>query len=351
MIDRVQIRERLTPEDIIHLMNLLGATQYTDKGNYLQFKTICHNEDENDAGFNLSYYKDNHRFYCFSNCHSMDIFELVKKRWILLELKEDTHFENIAYWVMNHTKMDLDDSYKVEPSGFKNAFTKKDFAEPTQEIILPEKKATVLESFSNYHCIEWLRDGISDEAMDHYNIKYSPSRNAVIIPHYDIHGRLVGIRRRVLNPEEEKDGKYKPIFIENVSYSHPLGYNLYGLNLVKDAIIRRKKVFVAEGEKSALQAYTMYGKDNIVVAACGSRINKWQVNLLTKYCHPEEIIIAFDKGLDYDMIEGLCRKYKGYCNFSYLWDYTGNLMKDKQSPFDCGKEILEKLIKGRVKIK
>ena len=345
MIDRKRLRESLTPDHIIYLMKLLGSSEYEDRGNYIQFKTICHNVNEADAGFNLSYYKDNYRFYCFSNCHSMDIFQVIKNRWELLQTGDDTHFDNLAYWVMNHSKVDLDECVPE----FKSPINIKDYQNKTTEILLPEKPSHVLESFTNYHCAEWLMDGISHESMDKYNIKYSPSRNAIIIPHYDVHGRLVGIRRRALNPEDEKTGKYKPIFIEGSSYSHPLGYNLYGLNQVKDEVQIQRRIFIAEGEKSALQGHTIWGDRNVVVAACGNKINRWQVHLIMKYCQPKEIIIAFDKGLNYDDIHRMCEKYTRYCNFSYLCDYNDKLLKNKESPFDRP-DSLEELIKGRVKV-
>jgi hypothetical protein len=93
----------------------------------------------------------------------------------------------------------------------------------------------------------------------------------------------------------------------------------------------------------------MWGDRNVVVSACGNRINRWQIYLIMKYCRPNEIIIAFDKGLDYDVIHKMCEKYTCYCNFSYLYDYTGNLLNDKESPFDRPDSI-DALIKGRVKV-
>ena len=344
MIDRKQLRESLTTEHIIYLMSLLGATEFQDKGNYLQFKTICHNIDEYDAGLNLSYYKDNYRFYCFSNCHSMDIFEVVKRRWELLESKDDTHFENIAYWVMNHSGVDLDSVVPV----FVSPYKAKDYDTATRELVLPEKPSTILELFSNHHCVEWLNDGISDEAMDKYNIKYWDSRNAIIIPHYDVNDRLIGIRRRALEESDLAGGKYKPIYVQGASYSHPLGHNLYGLNLVKDEVKSRGKIVIAEGEKACLQSYTLYGERNYVVAACGSKINRWQIHLIMKYCQPREIIIAFDKGIEYDALEKMCRKYLGYCKMSFTYDFQDRL-KDKESPFDRPSE-LERLLQSRVKV-
>ena len=45
----------------------------------------------------------------------------------------------------------------------------------------------------------------------------------------------------------------------------------------------------------------------------------------------------------------MCEKYICYYNFSYLYDYTGKLLNDKESPFDRPDSI-DALIKGRVKV-
>lgn len=345
MLDRKKLRDLLTVDHIVHLMSLLGAKDFSDEGEYLKFHTICHNEDEMSAGMNLTYYKESHRFFCFSNCHSMDIFQVVKKRWELLDSKEDTHFENLAYWVLNHSEVDLDEATPA----FVTPYSAEDYDIQTKEIILPERSTNILDVFSNYHCVEWLKDGISDAAMDKYNILYSTTRNAIIIPHYDVNGRLVGVRRRALDEDDLKTGKYKPIYIQGISCSHPLGYNLYGLNLIKEEVKRRGKIIIAEGEKSPLQSYSIYGENNYVAAACGNRINRWQVWLIMKYCQPREIILAFDKGIEYSHLENLCKKYSSYCQMSFTYDWA-NQLKDKESPFDRP-ELLEDLLHNRVKIK
>lgn len=345
MLNPARLKNSLSDDNIIHLMKLLGATQFQDRGEFIQFPTICHNEHEHHAGFNLSYYKKNKRFYCFSNCHSMDIFQVIKNRWELLDEGDDTHFNNIAFWVVNHSQLDLD---RVPEPKFTSFFNAQDYTMATREIILPEKSEKVLESFTYRPCVEWLSDGIAPEAMKKYNILYSSTRNAIIIPHYDVNDRLIGVRRRALEEDEEKRGKYKPIFVQGMSYSHPLSYNLYGLNLVKDYVKKRSKIVIAEGEKAPLQSYSVYGENNYVVAACGNRINRWQIHLIMKYCNPKEIIIAFDKGLEYDYLENMCSRYLNYCHLSFTYDFN-DLLKDKQSPFD-NIAVLETLLKQRVRL-
>ena len=37
-------------------------------------------------------------------------------------------------------------------------------------------------------------------------------------------------------------------------------------------------------------------------------------------------------------------------NFSYLWDYD-NLLEEKDSPFDKGKDVFEELYKNRIRVR
>ena len=205
--------------------------------------------------------------------------------------------------------------------------------------------------YNFYPTPEWLNDGISEEAMRHYNILYSISDNKVIIPHYDKDDNLVGIRGRALNDEDIAIGKYMPVRIEGKTYAHPLGYNLYGLNVVKDNIKRMKMAIVAEGEKSPLQSETMFGaENNITVASCGSTLHMYQVKLLLE-AGAERILIAYDnegatwkeKEKYFQKLKGMCEKFKNYCLMGFTFDNSG-LTKLKQSPFDCGKEVATKLI-------
>ena len=88
---------------------------------------------------------------------------------------------------------------------------------------------------------------------------------------------------------------------------------------------------------------------------CGSKFNKFGLNILIKECHPQEIILCFDKeelphqDSYFNHLYSICQKYKIYCNFSFIYDRT-NLLSLKDSPTDKGQEIFEKLLKGRVKV-
>ena len=142
-----------------------------------------------------------------------------------------------------------------------------------------------------------------------------------------------------------------PVKIEGKFYAHPLGYNLYGLNIVKDNIKKFKMAIVAESEKSCMQYETMFGaENNIVVAACGSSFHKYQLDLLLE-AGAERVLIAFDnegttqeeKFKYFEKLRNLCLKYQNYCVMGFVFDRSG-LLKLKQSPFDCGPEVATKLL-------
>lgn len=227
--------------------------------------------------------------------------------------------------------------------------------------LLQEYPKSTLSCFIKYYHPSWLKDGITKEAMDKFNIRFSISQNKIIIPHYDINNRLIGIRGRALDKKEiEEFGKYRPVQIGNIMYTHPLQFNLYGVYEHSYGIKYTKTAIMVEGEKSVLLDDQYYGKYSNAVACCGSTFNKYHINLLTNYLGVNEIIVALDKEYVncYDdkakkyrnKIEQMCRKYKNQVNFSYIWDFD-NLLKEKDSPFDRGKDIFEHLYKTRVKVK
>lgn len=217
------------------------------------------------------------------------------------------------------------------------------------DIVMPPLDPAILNSFIFYPTPEWLNDGIGKEAMKLYGIKYSINENKIIIPHYNNKGDLVGIRGRALN-KEEQDNKYMPISINGNIYSHPLGYNLYGLNMVSGNIKRLGMAIIVEAEKSVLQYDTMFGHhDNICVATCGSSLHDYQINLLL-HAGARKILLAYDKEGQtpeeaekyYKKLNHICSAYKNKVQIGYIQDME-NLLDLKDSPTDKGKEVFLKL--------
>jgi hypothetical protein len=349
-----ELNDSLTPERVIQLVLALGADRYEEKSDYIIFPSLCHNSNVEDASMKLYYYKANKLFHCYSGCgESFNIFGLFERRYNTLGI-EYNFYQDIVLKIADGIVTKKKDNGFYFP--YESQYDK--FKIQVPQISFRIYNPNFLNIFSNYMPQEWLNEGISEESLHLYNIRYCISQNKIIIPHYNKNGELIGIRGRALNDEDIEIGKYMPITIEGHCYAHSLGYNLYGLNLVKDNLKKYKTAIVVEGEKSCMLYDSMFGHDkNICVAACGSQLHNYQVQLLLN-CGVEKIIVAFDKeGEDwkekekyFNKLNKMCSKYKNLCEIGFIYD-NQNLLKLKDSPLDEGKETFIKLFNKVVYVK
>jgi len=349
LIDYQGIIEQLNTDRIIELMEKLGVETYVRRPGYVIFPTICHNEDASQASLKLYYYENNHLFVCYTEDGNMSIFKFLKHYY---------ECRNISYdWYEDIYKVVLDCSnFRLAAPGQPTYKSIRDLYRRPEQIQLPTYPEGILRTFTKFYPPEWLNDGISKQAMDNFNILYSIPQNKIIIPHYNIDNELVGVRGRALNEwEVENIGKYMPVQIEGKWYSHPLSLNLYGLNKTKENIKETGICFIFEAEKSVLQMDS-FDRPNCAAAVCGSQFNKFALKILVQNCHPNEIVVCFDKeelpGQDtyFYKLYNLCKKYRNYANFSFIYDMEG-LLDLKDSPTDKGEDIFEKLLQRRVIVK
>lgn len=348
-IDLKKVEQELTPERIIELVTGLGADRYEEKNDYIIFPTICHNEEASEAKMKLYYYKRNHKFHCYTDCgENFNIYQLFEKRYELLGIEYDFYKDIVLKIVDGISFHQFQDGFGSKYKSLEDRYTR-------QETIVEIKpiKKSLLNIYSFYATVEWLNDGISEEAMKVFHILYDVIHNKIIIPHYDENDELIGIRGRALNDEDLVYGKYMPVSIEGKMYAHPLGYNLYGLNMNKENIRKKKTAIIFEAEKSVLQYETMYGRENnIAVAVCGSSISYYQMQLLYDL-GVERVIVAFDspsvinwEELDkhYNKLKKLCERFVYKCRMGFVIDYK-NILGAKDSPTDLGKTAFEEIMK------
>lgn len=347
-INYIEIIEELELDKIKSLLESLHIP-YRDTDKALIMPTVCHNADADEASWKLYYYKDSHSFYCYTECGSMSIFKFLKHFYDARDIAYDW-YTDILQVILNCSASGL---AQTAPDAYKSHKT--DYEPQKARKPLPTYPNGLIDVFVREYPIEWLQEGITKETMDKYNIRYSISQNKIIIPHYNVDGELVGIRGRALNEEDiEQFGKYMPVQIENKWYSHPLSLNLYGLNLNKDNI-KNSMAFIFEGEKSTLLSEN-FSRPNRSVASCGSNLNKYQVDLLMRYCAPREIVVCYDQEelpnehKYFDKLYNTCLRYINYCNFSFIYDRNG-LLKLKDSPVDRGEDIFNQLLKMRVPVR
>lgn len=348
MIDYQSIINELDDEKVKNMLEKLNIP-YQDKGSYLLLPTCCHHSLDEETSWKLYYYKNTHIFHCFTEDGSQSIFTFLKNFYTAQNIVYDWYAD--IYEVVRGCSHF--DSEKAAINTYRSVRDRYMPQKDRRE--LPAYPEGILNIFTKYYPIEWLKDGISKAAMDKYNIRFSPIQNKIIIPHYDAAGRLIGIRGRALNQWEiENVGKYMPVQIEGKWYSHPLSLNLYGLNFNKENIKNTGIAYLVEAEKSVLQIES-FNIPNCAVAVCGSKLNKYALDILVRECHPREIVICFDQEEEpgkqdyFDKLYNLCCKYKVYSNFSFIYDKE-KLLRLKESPSDRGEEVFLKLLEKRTKV-
>lgn len=364
MIDKDYLLERITEEQILNILAKFGATPYgAIKEKEIWFETVCHGGDSHK----LQYRRDTKTFYCYTNCGFMTLFTLVMK------LRNCT-FSEAIYYVASEAGINRRYGFNSIPminqelSKIERYIQLRKHAKKAPIKHLPEIKTNILNYFEDDVFYQgWIDEGISIETMQYFGIRWYELEKHIIIPHHNINGELVGIRRRSLQ-EKDKNNKYMPERVEGTEYAHSLNMNLYGLDKHLKGIKKTKKVVIVESEKSVMLAHEYYGEDAFVVATCGFNISNWHRDLLLSL-GVEEVILSFDKDFllpyfetcaeddpEYQKflryvkrIYSLAHKFTAFCRVYVLWDDM-ELLDKKDSPFDKGKEVLETLMKHKVEI-
>ena len=363
VFDKLKIREALTDENIYDLLQEWGGDPSRDTFGYVS-ATICHNPP-GEGSRKLYYYENTGLFRCYTGCDSyFDIFELTAK---VAKIQWDKEFDlnDAVRWIAQKFGFSGDHENRPEDEDLDdwkylaNYERIQDITVKDNSIILKEYDKSILERF-NYEVKigPWLREGITQAAIEQAQIGYYPGGDQITIPHFDKDGRFIGLRGRTLCADEgERFGKYRPMKINKELYNHPLGMNLYGLNWSKNNINVIKKAIIFESEKSVLMYGSYFGIDNnISVACCGSSVSAYQIQMLMD-AGAEEIIIAFDrqfqdigdnefKHLKSNLLK-LRNKYKNYVNISFIFD-KNKITGYKSSPIDEGPEKFLQLFKERI---
>ena len=364
VFDKSEIRSSLTVDNIYDLLNEWGGDpEYTDFG--ILSTTICHNIP-GEGSKKLYFYENSNLFRCYTGCDaSFDIFDLTIKVFDVQHNRKMDLNEAVRYIAAKHGYGGrLEDN--PENSGLQDWAILSNY-DRIQSVELGEKKIITLKEYDNIilsrfnynvKISPWLKEGITQEAIEQAQIGFYPGGDQITIPHFDINGRFIGLRGRTLCEQEgELYGKYRPLKVNGQMYNHPLGMNLYNLNHSQNNIKIFKKAIVYEGEKSTLLYKSYFGLDNdISVACCGSNLSAHQIQLLEE-CGAEEIIIAFDRQfqeigdkefqhLKTNLLK-LYNKYKNSVKITFIFD-KNMITGYKDSPIDCGKDTFLQLFRERI---
>ena len=368
MLDRNEVLNQISTQDIIDILTELGDGNYRYSGENLCFSTYnCH---FGDSPYKLFYYPESKMFKCYTCNESKSIFDIIGG---LLNLDFSQSFK----WLCNYKGIKTSHTqfrgFKSRDSENKDLeFLKLHSYKPAQnEIVLPEYSDKVLRNFDKAIEESWYEEGINDEeVLDKFEILYNYYDGSMIIPHRSPSGKFIGCIRRSFNKEEVEDGKkYMPLTWGNITYKYPKAWNIYGYYQNKENIKRYEECIIYEAEKATLHYGSIYKQENnIALSLGGMNMSKYQAKLLIDL-HCKEITIALDCQYRQDLIDSeedteevrkakeefnlyikkiikIYNMLKNYTLVSVIMDFK-NRLDYKDAPIDKGREVWEELYNER----
>lgn len=187
----------------------------------------------------------------------------------------------------------------------------------------------------------WEAEGISRASLDKFEVFYDSFSDRLVYPIRNMAGKIVNVGGRTLDPlwKEKKQRKYCYF------YSWGTLDTIYGLAENMEDIKKSGEIVLFEGCKSVLIADT-WGIHN-AGAILTSHLNPHQMKILAKLgCR---VVFALDKDVRVRDDHNI-NKLKQYVNVEYIWDRE-DLLNEKDSPVDKGREVFQKLYAQRLKLR
>lgn len=187
----------------------------------------------------------------------------------------------------------------------------------------------------------WRREGISDEALDRFIVRYDGFSDRLVYPIRNPDGTIINVGGRTL------DSRWKEKKLRKYNYYFNWGTieTIYGLAENTQEIRNKHEIILFEGAKSVMLAYS-WGIRN-----CGailtSHLNPSQMKLLIKL--GVDVVFALDKEIDITEDKHISL-LRNFTNVYMLWD-KDNFLDDKDAPVDKGKEVFEEIYSNRVRYK
>lgn len=201
---------------------------------------------------------------------------------------------------------------------------------------------SILNEFKNVYNLRFIKDNISFEAQDYFNIGYDEASQRITIPIYNPYGEIISIKGRANWNVTDDEPKY--LYLIPCAASSTL-YG-YAQNYVH---LQGGTIFIFESEKSVLQCYS-YGIKSAVALGSNS-LSDTQCKLLMSL-QPKRIVFMLDKGLDLQNTFNNIEKLRRYTRMSdvtiWYWDWCKSELPDKSSPSDYGKEELMKIVEEQL---
>lgn len=313
-----------------------------------------------DGSPSLIFYPDTKIFQGYSAGRAYDCISLVQTRLNLLG--QTCSFFDACNWILEKTGLDptkiakpLTNNHVYDWSELERFVRVRKYGNQ-----LPEYNRNIIDTLPPLYPKAWVDEGISEETMAKYQIRYYERCNQTVIPCFDSEARLIGVRVRNWDKDRIEQAKYMPLItLDGQCYKFNTNQVFYGINYNKPEIERTGKVIIVESEKAVMKLDTYMGRHNIALGMYGSNLGVQRRNQLIKmgvntvsYVVDNDFIGQDDEFFEQwrEKIQHFIKLWDGFCRIEIVWDNLG-LLGPKENATDSTKEVWEQLWENREIIK
>ena len=355
-IDVKKLKKSLSLAHHKQIMQALGIPSYSENSTQIVYYTGDKNVDPYKGSPKLYFYKDTSIYVGMTAGRSYDIISLTQTRLALL--KQPCSFLDACQFILDTTNINSDSISRVKKEGHVYDWSNLERFIRVRKYgnQLSEYNRNIIDTLPPLYPQAWIDEGISEETMDKYQIRYYERCNQTVIPCFDDEARLVGVRVRNWDKDRVEQAKYMPLVtLDGQCYKFNTNQVFYGINYNKPEIERTGKVIIVESEKAVMKLDTYMGRHNIALGMYGSNLGIQRRNQLLKmgvntvsYVVDNDFIGQDDEFFEQwrEKIRHFIKLWDGFCRVEIVWDNLG-LLGPKENATDRTKEVWEQLWENR----
>ena len=355
-IDVKKLKKSLSLAHHKQIMQALGIPAYSENKEQIIYFSGDKNKDALKGSPKLYFYKDSQIYFGYTSSRSYDIISLVQTRLSLL--KQPCSFLDACQFILDTTNINPDSINRVKKEGHVYDWSNLERFVRVRKYgnQLSEYNRNIIDTLPPLYPQAWIDEGISEETMDKYQIRYYERCNQTVIPCFDDEARLVGVRVRNWDKDRVEQAKYMPLVtLDGQCYKFNTNQVFYGINYNKPEIERTGKVIIVESEKAVMKLDTYMGRHNIALGMYGSNLGIQRRNQLLKmgvntvsYVVDNDFIGQDDAFFEQwrEKIQHFIKLWDGFCRVEIVWDNLG-LLGPKENATDRTKEVWEQLWENR----
>lgn len=359
-VDVKKLKKALTLSHYDTILRELGIPIFSKSNTEWRCWTGDKNKDPYQGSPALVFYTDTKIFFGMTMGRSYDCISLVQTRLNLLG--QTCSFLDACNWILEKTGLDptkiakpLTNTHVYDWSELERFVRVRKYGNQ-----LPEYDRNIIDTLPPLYPQAWIDEGISEETMAKYQIRYYERCNQTVIPCFDSEARLIGVRVRNWDKDRVEQAKYMPLItLDGQCYKFNTNQMFYGINYNKPEIERIGKVIIVESEKAVMKLDTYMGRHNIALGMYGSNLGIQRRNQLIKmgvntvsYVVDNDFIGQDDEFFEQwrEKIQHFIKLWDGFCRIEIVWDNLG-LLGPKENATDSTKEVWEQLWENREIIK